>query len=137
MIRVTWRLSSQRIPLCTSGDLDEAVDCSPDSSDTQDDVLSGWVPKNVIWKGRDELGVKFLNNVPADWTYAGSGMNIGNIMSWANEWSLRGNGVIPKFTLVQETNARSDIRVEFTCESKFSRTISILFLKIYSWWDVR
>jgi hypothetical protein len=76
------------------------------------DVLSAWVPKNVLW-GKKELAVKFLNNIPAQWTYGGSGMNVGNIMSWADEWSLRGGGTIPKFTRVEEPSAPSDIRIEF------------------------
>ena len=83
-------------------------------TDTQGDVLSAWVPKNVIWSGRTELCVKFLNNIPAQWTYGGSGMNVGNIMSWANEWSLRGEGIIPRFTQVQDVSSPSDIRVMFT-----------------------
>ena len=105
----------QHILLCTTGDLD----CSfsdPDSTDTPDDVLRAYVPPNVIWRGKKELAVKFLNDIPDDWTYAGSGMNIGNIMSWAKEWSLRGNGVIPNFILVEEPSARSNIRVKFTSE---------------------
>ena len=44
--------------------------------------------KNVVWKGVEELTVKFLNDIPTEWTYGGSGMNGGSIISWANEWSL-------------------------------------------------
>ena len=107
--------------MCTSGGLDEEdVDGSlagPESTDTQD-TLSGWVPTDeVIWRGKKELGVKFLNTIPSVWTYDGSGMNTGNIISWANRWSDLGNGVIPKFFHVKKHNARSDIRVEFTGKS--------------------
>ena len=84
------------------------------ADEAQGDVLSAWVPKNALWKGRKELRVKFLSIIPAQWTYGGSGMNIGNIMSWANEWHLRGGNTIPTFTLVQEVDAPSDIRVLFT-----------------------
>ena len=71
------------------------------------------IPKNVLWN-KKELAVKFLNDVPSQWTYAGSGMNVGNIMSWANQWSARGGNTIPKFTRVQSVSAPSDIRVLFT-----------------------
>ena len=63
--------------------------------------------------------MKFLNDVPSHWTYAGSGMNVGNIMSWANEWSLRGGGTIPEFTLVENASARSDIRVQFISKTSY------------------
>lgn len=81
------------------------------------EALSAWVPRNVIWSGRTELQVKFLNTIPAEWTYGGSGMNVGNIMSWANEWSLRGEGIIPKFTRVLDASAPSNIRVMFTSKA--------------------
>ena len=107
--------------MCSTADLDEADVRSgtvePDSmeiDDVQGNVLSAWVPQNIIWKGRNELTVKFLNTIPQEWTYSGSGMNVGNIMSWANEWSLRGGGAIPTFTLVQNVSAPSDIHVKFT-----------------------
>lgn len=106
--------------MCSTADLDEADVRSgtvePDSMDideVQGDVLSAWVPKNALWN-KKELAVKFLNDVPPQWTYAGSGMNVGNIMSWANEWYLRGGGTVPKFTRVQDASAPSDIRVMFT-----------------------
>lgn len=107
--------------MCSTADLDEAdVRSGTDAMETeeaQDDVLSAWVPKNVIWKGRKELTVKFLNIIPPEWTYSGSGMNVGNIMSWANEWSLRGGGTIPTFTLVQDVGTPSDIHVKFTSKA--------------------
>ena len=104
----------QHIPLCTTADLDEEdIHSGTVEGHAYGDVLSGWVPENVLWD-RKELAVKFLNNIPSQWTYGGSGMNFGNIMSWANEWSLRGGGTIPKFTRVEEPSARSDIRIMFT-----------------------
>ena len=98
----------------------------------QGDVLSAWVQKNVLWKGRKELRVKFLSTIPHEWTYGGSGMNVGNIMSWANEWYLRGGGTIPKFSLVQDVNAPSDIRVSFTCKTTTIRPD----LRKTSLWDI-
>ena len=93
--------------------------------EAQGDVLSAWVPKNALWKGRKELRVKFLNIIPAEWTYGGSGMNVGNIMSWANEWHLRGGNTIPKFALVQEVNAPSDIRVLFNSKTNCNFAVLI------------
>ena len=110
----------QHIPLCTSADLDEAASDTALETEPEGDVLSAWVPKNVIWRGRTDLQVKFLNDTPSHWTYGGSGMNVGNIMSWANEWSLRGGGTIPTFTWIQDPNAPSDIRVKFTSEISYS-----------------
>ena len=101
----------QHIRLCFSADI---VGPDDTKSKVQGGGSSAWAPKDVVWKGRKELGVKFLNVIPQQWTYAGSGMNVGNIMSWANEWHLRGGGTIPKFTWVQGANAPSDIRVLFT-----------------------
>ena len=111
----------QCIPLCTAVDLDEEgsvdlCDAGPESMDTLDS-LSGWVPRHVIWKERKDLRVKFLSIIPAEWTYGGREINTGNIMSWANEWSLRSGGVIPEFIDVQDYGAPSDIRVQFTSES--------------------
>ena len=110
----------QHIPLCSSADLDETASGSVESdameTEAEGDTLSAWVPRNVIWNKKG-LAVKFLNDVPSHWTYAGSGMNVGNIMSWANEWSLRGGGTIPEFTLVENASARSDIRVKFTSKT--------------------
>ena len=114
----------QHIPFCTTADLDEedmrSGTVEPDEAMETDeghaygDVLAAWVPKNVLWGNhKKELTVKFLNNILPQWTYGGSGMNVGNIMSWANEWYLRGGGTIPKFTWVEGPSAPSDIRIEF------------------------
>ena len=111
----------QHIPLCTSAaHVDEAdtASCGIErdvvKSESEDDVLSAWVTKNVSWKEKDELTVRFLNTIPPEWTYRGSGINVGNIMIWANEWNLRGGGTIPTFTLVRDVDGPSDIRVLFT-----------------------
>ena len=111
----------QHIPLCTSAaHMDEAdtasggIELDVVKSESEDDVLSAWVTKNVSWKETDELTVKFLNTIPPEWTYCGSGINMGNIMIWANEWNLRGGGTIPMFTLVRDVDGPSDIRVLFT-----------------------
>ena len=111
------------MPLCTTGVLDEDdlyyIPADTDSTDT----LSGWVPDDVIWKDRTDLSVKFLTRIPDHWTYDGSEMNTGNIMSWANLWHHRGDGIVPKFTRVRDQSVHSDIRVKF--ESKSSRFNSL------------
>lgn len=113
-------LTLQRIPLCTAVNLDsqdrDGGSIQADSLEREEDTLSAWVPKNVIWRGRKDLRVKFLNEIPDGWTYAGKDLNTGNIMSWANVWSLQGEGIIPSFTEVKDANAPSDIRVVFNCK---------------------
>ena len=88
----------------------------PEDTVTRHDVFSGFISEDVIWKERVELGVKFIRTVPDNWLYNKSGMNTGNIISWANIWSDRGNGLIPKFIHVKDPNAPADIRVMFNCE---------------------
>ena len=107
--------------MCTTVDSDDEQEQVKKACDTSDgggseldqDSLSAWVYQNVIWRRRKELGVKFLNEIPPDWMYDGRQLNIGNIMSWANEWSSRGEGIIPKFVRIEDPNAVSDIRVRF------------------------
>jgi hypothetical protein len=81
------------------------------------DVLSAQVRENIIWKEVEELTVTFLNDIPTEWMYGGSRMNVGNIMSWANEWSLRGGSTVPVFTLVEKFYGHSDIHVLFTSKT--------------------
>ena len=103
----------QHIPLCSTADFDEEdMRSGTVEGHANGDALSGWVPENVLWD-KKELAVKFLNNIPSQWTYDGSEMNTGNIESWANVWYLLGGGTIPKFTLVDQPSAPSDIRIEF------------------------
>ena len=78
------------------------------------DVQAAWAHRSVIWRGRKELGVKFLNDIPHDWKLGARQLNEENIMSWANEWSPRGEDVIPKFVKVEDPNTMSDIRIEFS-----------------------
>jgi hypothetical protein len=94
----------------------------PMETNEPNNVLSAWMPKDALWD-KKELAVKFLNIIPDQWTYDGNGMNTGNIMSWANEWSLRGGGTIPKFTHVKEPNAPSDIHITFIGRYIISRDI--------------
>ena len=129
----------QHFPLCATADLDEAdtasgtVESDDMETEPEGDVLSAWVPKNVIWRGKKELRVKFLNNIPSEWTYGGSGMNVGNIMSWAKEWSLRGGGTIPTFTRIEDVNAPSDIRVKFISKISYILCNSLLIeISLYS-----
>ena len=74
-----------------------------------------WVPKGVIWEGKRELRVEFLNRIPSDWTYKGRRLTKDQILSWANEWSVRGDGHIPVFVLARDAPS-SDIRVMFNCK---------------------
>ena len=90
----------------------DAEDCG--GGELDQDSLAAWVHKNVIWRERKELGVKFLNDIPKHWMYDGSQLNKGNIMSWANEWSMRGEDIIPEFVKIEDPNAESDIRVWFS-----------------------
>lgn len=77
-------------------------------------VRSAWVPKSVMWpQGMPILRVKFLNTIPSNWTYKGSGLNLGNIEQWANIWHDRGGGQIPEFQFVVAEDAPSDVRVMF------------------------
>ena len=83
-----------------------------DSASGESGELSAWVPENVIWpKDKKVLQVKFLNDIPTDWTYAKGGLNRGNINQWANVWSDLGDD-IPRFEFV-DGNSPSDIRVKF------------------------
>ena len=93
----------------TGGDLadDDVIEMPPD------DVQAACAHRNVIWRGRKGLRVKFLNDIPPDWMLDGSKLNKANIMSWANEWSPPGESVIPKFVRVEDPSAESDIRVLF------------------------
>ena len=132
---------TQLVPLCSTVNLDEAdVSSGPSAMrvkeiQTGSDVLSAWVPENVLWRERKELLVKFLNVIPREWHYHGSGMNVGNIMSWANEWNLRGGETIPKFTLVQDDDAcPSDIRVLFTSKTNRYFAVIVSSLKKYRRW---
>ena len=117
--------------MCTTVDSDEEEDKQSGGDYANggviemppDDVQAAWAHRNVIWRGRKGLGVKFLNDIPPDWTFDGSKLNKANILSWANEWSLRGEGVIPKFVRVEDPSAESDIRVLF---SKLSVCVSFL-----------
>ena len=59
--------------------------------------------------------MEFLDPIPNHWTYEGKDINIGNIISWANEWSHRGGGVIPSFKKSTH-EVQSDIRVQFNSE---------------------
>ena len=69
-----------------------------------------------VWRSRKVLLVQFLGAIPKDWTCAGSYINFENIISWANQWSHRGGGVIPSFKMYTD-EAKSDIRVCFNSES--------------------
>ena len=106
--------------MCIAVDSDEEENGPGDLADngvvemSEGDVQSAWAYKNVIWRGRKELRVKFLNDIPHDWKLGGRQLNEGNIMSWASEWSLRGEGVLPMFIMVEDPNDKSDIRIKFS-----------------------
>ena len=46
------------------------------------------IQKNVLGKEQIRLQVRSLRNIPAEWTYGGSGMNVGKILSWASEHNM-------------------------------------------------
>ena len=83
---------------------------SSDPGDVNSNMRSAFVPTDVAWKGYPELRVKLLSSqIPKGWTYDGHQLNIGNIISWANEW--RGDN-IPRF--VKATgNEPAEVRLEF------------------------
>ena len=75
-------------------------------------MQSAYVPQDALWEGFKDLRVEFLNKIPDDWTCGdGEAMNTANILSWANEWSLKGEGKIPRF--VPARGGGSEIRVWF------------------------
>lgn len=75
-------------------------------------MQSAYVPQDALWVGFKELRVEFLNKIPDNWTCGdGEAMNSTNILGWANEWSLKGDGKIPKF--VKAKGGASQIRVSF------------------------
>ena len=83
--------------------------------DSDSERLPACASPRCVWRQRKELLVEFLNPIPKHWTYEGSDINYGNIISWANEWSHRGGGVIPSFKKCIH-GAQSDIRIKFNSE---------------------
>lgn len=77
------------------------------SNDISSNMRSAFVPKEVAWRGYSQLRVKFLTEIPKGWMYGGDPLNIGNIMSWANEW--RGDN-IPEFILAKG-NEPAEVRL--------------------------
>lgn len=97
---------------------------SAGSASAESGELSAWVPENVIWpKGKKVLQAKFLNDIPTHWTYKKGGLNQGNIEQWANIWSDRGDGIVPRFEFV-DGSAPSDIRIMFVGEFNFTNVCS-------------
>ena len=94
---------------CTT-EFEEIIEVNSDG-----ERLPACASPRCVWRGRKELLVKFLDPIPKHWTYRGRDLNFGNILSWANEWSLRGGGVIPSFT-EYASEAQSDIRIRFNSE---------------------
>ena len=85
---------------------------SQQSDGINSNMRSAFVPKDVAWKGYSQLRVKFLTEIPPGWTYGGDPLNIGNIMSWANEW--RGDN-IPEFVLAKG-NEPAEVRLDLNSE---------------------
>ena len=83
--------------------------------DSNSELLSACANPRCLWREKEVLIVEFLNSIP-NWTYEGRDINFGNIISWAKEWSLRGDGVIPSFRKKRTNEAQSDIRILFNSE---------------------
>ena len=89
--------------------LQNRSDQSSTSDDIDRDTRSAFVPTDLAWTGHTQLRVKMLTEIPPGWTYCGDPLNIGNIISWANEW--RGDN-IPEFVLARG-NQPAEVRLEF------------------------
>ena len=90
--------------------------------DSDGDLLPACASPRCVWRRKTKLLVEFLDRIPSQWVYEGREINFGNIISWANEWSLRGGEVIPSFK--KYTNeVQSDIRIRFNSELQ---TISVI-----------
>ena len=83
--------------------------------DSDGERLPACASPRCVWRHRKELLVEFLDRIPKHWTYEGNDINFGNIISWANEWSLRGGGVIPSFKKYT-SGAQSNVRIRFNSE---------------------
>ena len=71
------------------------------------------------WKDYSELFVRFLNNIPQHWTVRnGEPINKDIILSWANEWHVKGGGLIPRFVEAKPgTNAQIRVKFNGKCET--------------------
>jgi hypothetical protein len=83
--------------------------------DSNRELMPACASPRYVWRSRKVLLVKFLGSIPKGWTCAGNDINFENIISWANEWCLRGEGVIPSFKMHTD-EAQSDIRICFNSE---------------------
>ena len=75
--------------------------------------FSAFVNTHLIWEGRKELYVKFMNVQD----FKECRFNKQNILGWANSWRDKepckeADKVIPKFVECVERDAHSDIRVK-------------------------
>ena len=83
--------------------------------DSDGKLMPACASPRYVWRSRKVLLVQFLDSIPEDWTCVGRDINFENIISWANQWSLRSGGVIPSFKMYID-EAKSDIRVCFNSE---------------------
>ena len=108
---------------------DVSVQCPTIINDmeVEDSTMRGSTIRDVVWRGRKELRVAFMNQVPLCWRYQGRIITYGEVLRIANIWSFLGGGVVPKFV---EVKGPSDVRVMFN--RKFITVIrQIYVLKMF------
>ena len=98
--------------MCTSHENEAVLPEGQHCDDISSNMRSAFVPKEIAWRGYSQLRVKFLTEIPEGWSYGGDPLNIGNIMSWANEW--RGDN-IPEFILARG-NEPAEVRLLLNSE---------------------
>ena len=109
----------QNMPWCSTWPPSQAA--TPfDSLAADSEMQSGFVPLDAVWPWENyrELRVQFLDPIPAGWTVGnGAQMNKENILAWANVWSQKGDGCIPRF-VEAKPGEEAQIRVKFNgkCE---------------------
>ena len=122
---------TQDFPWCTTDtscyDTDDAATLEMSS------MKSAYIPPGAVWKDHQsgevykELHVKF-DEIPAGWTCGdGEHLNTANILGWANEWNLRGEGKIPLFRIAKPGNP-AQIRVSFNGIIIYNSMFQLLFL---------
>ena len=86
--------------------------------------------RDVLWRGKKELRVAFINQVPSSrrWRYQGRIITHGEVLRIANIWSFLGSGVVPKFV---EVKGPSDVRVMFNRKFVITVIRQIYVLKMF------
>ena len=75
--------------------------------------MSDEVTEDLAWIGHQKLRVQFMNTIPHHWRKEDdSPTSTDDILSWANEWSRKGDGIIPCFVEARQ-NEVAEIRISF------------------------